>query len=107
MDEADPEFDFKITPGFYTPDWAKGAVMYQIFTDRFCNGDPDNDVESMEYVYIGKPVYRVKDWGRNPSTMDVGCFYGGDLKGVGDKLDYIQEPGSGGYLSEPCFCIAV
>ena len=37
VDEADPEFDFKITPGFYTPDWAKGAVMYQIFTDRFCN----------------------------------------------------------------------
>ena len=67
--------------------------MYQIFTDRFCNGDPDNDVESMEYVYIGKPVYRVKDWGRNPSTMDVGCFYGGDLKGVGDKLDYIQSLG--------------
>ena len=103
VDESDPEFDFKITPGFYTPDWAKGAVMYQIFTDRFCNGDPDNDVESMEYVYIGKPVYRVKDWGRNPSTMDVGCFYGGDLKGVGDKLDYIQSLGVEAIYLNPVF----
>lgn len=102
-DEADPEFDFKITPGFYTPDWAKGAVMYQIFIDRFCNGDPDNDVESMEYVYIGKPVYRVKDWERNPSTMDVGCFYGGDLKGVRDKLDYIQSLGVEAIYLNPVF----
>ena len=35
---------FAITPGFHVPDWAKGALMYQIFIDRFCNGDPDNDV---------------------------------------------------------------
>ena len=103
VDEAEPEFDFKITPGFYTPDWAKGAVMYQIFTDRFCNGDPDNDVESMEYVYIGKPVYRVKDWGKNPSAMDVGCFYGGDLKGVRDKLDYIQSLGVEAIYLNPVF----
>lgn len=86
-------FDFVITPGFSTPDWAKGAVMYQIFVDRFCNGDPSNDVESCEYVYIGRPVHKVTDWDRNPSTMDVGCFYGGDLKGVWDKLDYIQGLG--------------
>lgn len=92
-DEDHAEFDFKITPGFHTPDWAKGAVMYQIFVDRFCNGDESNDVESCEYVYIGKPVYRVRDWGRNPSTMDVGCFYGGDLQGVWDKLDYIKSLG--------------
>ena len=42
VDEADPEFDFKITPGFYTPDWAKGAVMYQIFTDQMCIRDSFN-----------------------------------------------------------------
>ena len=39
---------FVITPGFHTPEWAKGAVMYQIFVDRFCNGDPDNDVKERE-----------------------------------------------------------
>ena len=42
-------YSFAIAPGFSTPDWAKGAVMYQIFTDRFCNGDPSNDVEDREY----------------------------------------------------------
>ena len=86
-------YDFKITPGFHTPDWAKGAVMYQIFVDRFCNGDKSNDVETREYVYIGQPVMRVEDWDRFPSSMDVGCFYGGDLQGVWDKLDYIRSLG--------------
>ena len=61
--------------GFNTPDWFKGAVMYQIFVDRFCNGDESNDVQTCEYVYIGRPVNRVEDWGKNPTTMDVGCFY--------------------------------
>ena len=88
--EAQHQFDFKITPGFHIPDWAKGAVMYQIFVDRFCNGDLTNDVESREYVYIGRPVSRVTEWEKNPSTMDVGCFYGGDLQGVLDKLDYLK-----------------
>lgn len=86
-------YAFRITPGFHTPEWAKGAVMYQIFVDRFCNGNPDNDVQENEYVYIGRPVHRVVDWHTNPSTMDVGCFYGGDLQGVWDKLDYLQYIG--------------
>ena len=42
-------YSFAIAPGFRTPDWAKGAVMYQIYTDRFYNGDPTNDVEDREY----------------------------------------------------------
>lgn len=86
-------FRFRLVPGFHTPDWAKGAVMYQIFVDRFCKGDSCNHVESGEYIYIGRPVYRVDDWSKNPSTMDVGCFYGGNLQGVWDKLDYIQSLG--------------
>ena len=67
--------------------------MYQIFVDRFCNGDQSNDVTECEYVYIGRPVHQVTDWSTNPSTMDVGCFYGGDLQGVWDKLDYLQYLG--------------
>ena len=86
-------FDYCITPGFHTPEWVKGAVMYQIFVDRFCNGDTSNDVQDCEYVYIGRPVRQVKDWGQNPSAMDVGCFYGGDLQGVWNKLDYLQGLG--------------
>lgn len=91
--EAQERFDYLITPGFHTPEWAKGVVMYQIFVDRFCNGDVSNDVEDCEYVYIGRPVYRVKNWEQNPSTMDVGCFYGGDLQGVWNKLDYLKGLG--------------
>lgn len=86
-------YAFRITPGFHTPEWAKGAVMYQIFVDRFCRGDESNDVQSCEYVYIGRPVQRVEDWQKTPSTLDVGCFYGGDLQGVWNKLDYLQYLG--------------
>ena len=44
--------DFTLIPGFQTPEWIKGAVMYQIYTDRFCNGNPYNDVLTREYFYI-------------------------------------------------------
>lgn len=91
--ECRREGAFRITPGFHTPEWAKGAVMYQIFVDRFCNGDPSNDVNSREYVYIGQPVLQVTNWDKTPSNLDVGCFYGGDLQGVWDKLDYLQDLG--------------
>ncbi|MBP3926037.1 MAG: alpha amylase N-terminal ig-like domain-containing protein, partial [Clostridium sp.] len=86
-------FAFCMTPGFHTPEWAKGAVMYQIFVDRFCNGDPSNDVDDREYIYVGRPIQKVKDWNENPSTLDVGRFYGGDLQGVWSKLDYLQYLG--------------
>lgn len=86
-------YAFRITPGFHTPEWAKGAVMYQIFVDRFCRGDETNDVRSCEYVYIGRPVHQVEDWNKKPSSLDVGCFYGGDLQGVWNKLDYLQYLG--------------
>lgn len=84
---------FCIVPGFSTPDWAKGAVMYQIFTDRFCNGDPTNDVEDREYTYIGEHTVKVRDWNKLPATMGIREFYGGDLQGVLDKLDYLQDLG--------------
>ena len=87
------DYDYVVCPGFRTPKWAKGAVMYQIFTDRFCNGDPDNDVEDREYYYIGDYSRKVTDWNRYPAAMDVREFYGGDLKGVWDKLDYLQDLG--------------
>lgn len=86
-------YDFKIVPGFSTPDWAKGAVMYQIYTDRFCNGDTSNDVETNEYFYIGDYSRKVADWYKYPDVMGVREFYGGDLQGVWDKLDYLQELG--------------
>lgn len=91
QNEAVPDFAFCITPGFHTPEWAKGAIMYQIYVDRFRNGDPSNDVETNEYIYIGAPVQGVKDWEKPLENIDVGYFYGGDLQGVWDKLDYLQS----------------
>ena len=86
-------YNFVVVPGFSTPDWAKGAVMYQIFTDRFYNGDKSNDVETNEYYYIGDYSQRVTNWDKYPANMGVREFYGGDLQGVMDKLDYLQDLG--------------
>ncbi len=86
-------YDFVITPGFKTPDWAKGVVMYQIYTDRFFNGDTTNDVETNEYSYIGDYSRKVEDWFKYPAAMGVREFYGGDIQGVWDKLDYLEKLG--------------
>ena len=88
-----PYYDFRLAPGFSTPDWARGAVIYQIYTDRFYNGDPENDVETREYFYIGDYSSKVTDWNKYPAAMGVREFYGGDLQGVIDKLDYLQDLG--------------
>ena len=67
--------------------------MYQIYIDRFCNGDPSNDILTNEYRYIGENVTHVEDWNKYPAQMGVREFYGGDLQGVLDKMDYLQELG--------------
>ncbi len=82
-----------IVPGFYVPDWARGAVMYQIFVDRFRNGDPSNDTLTGEYVCDGHRSVRVTDWNSLPEPDDVGRHYGGDLQGVLDSLDYLEKLG--------------
>jgi len=85
--------DLEIYPGYSTPDWVKGAVMYQIFVDRFFNGDPGNDVVTGEYSYLGEHCVKVDHWGKVPAVMGVREFYGGDIRGVMDKLDYLEELG--------------
>lgn len=96
-------YKFVIVPGNRVPRWAKGAVMYQIYVDRFCNGDPSNDVLTDEYNYIGEHVKRVEDWGKYPAVMDVREFYGGDLQGVLDKMDYLQDLGIDVIYFNPLF----
>lgn len=92
-DHVDPQYHFWIQPGFTTPSWAKGAVFYQIYVDRFFNGDPSNDVETDEYFYIGEGTVKVDDWNKYPAQMGVREFYGGDIAGVWQKLDYLQDLG--------------
>lgn len=101
--EVQDYYKFTLIPGQHTPDWAKGAVMYQIYVDRFYNGDPENDVLTDEYNYIGEHVNRVTDWYKYPAMMGVREFYGGDLAGVIQKMDYLQELGVDVIYFNPLF----
>jgi alpha-glucosidase len=86
--------EFTIVPGFHTPDWMKNGVIYQIFPDRFRDGDPGNDVKTGQYSYRGVAVEH-HDWGTSVFPSVTGdrslVFYGGDLAGVRDKLGYIRD----------------
>ncbi len=104
VDEVSDSMKFMVIPGFSTPEWAKGAVMYQIFVDRFCNGDESNDVLSGEYSYNGIPCKKVEDWSAYPDTKADFCeFYGGDLQGVIQKLDYLKDLGIEAIYFNPIF----
>ncbi|MDY6367836.1 MAG: glycoside hydrolase family 13 protein [Clostridia bacterium] len=89
----DGKYNFCVQPGFHIPAWAKGAVQYQIFTDRFNNGDKSNDVVDGEYSYNKKHIRHIPDWYAPPEVDDYRCFYGGDIAGILQKLDYIQGLG--------------
>lgn len=101
--DLNSDYNFQIAPGFSVPKWARGAVFYQIFVDRFYNGDTSNDVLDDEYCYIGEHTRRVTDWFKYPDNMDVRSFYGGDLQGVMDKLDYLQGLGVDVIYLNPIF----
>lgn len=80
--------NFRIIPGFHVPDWAQGVTWYQIFPDRFRDGDPANNVRTGEYNYYG-PV-QAKAWGDSPAGGND--FFGGDLGGIRDRLaPYLQQ----------------
>lgn len=95
-------------PDFQTPDWVKNGIMYQIFPERFRDGDPANNTPagSFHYDIPGGSIVRSNgsDWHEpicDPrDASDVDCFqiygqnfYGGDLQGILDKLDYLEELG--------------
>jgi len=81
-------WDWQKTPAFKTPDWAKGAVFYQIFPERFANGKPANDPPG------------VQPWGGKPGVYN---YFGGDLAGVMAHLDYLKALGIEGVYFNPLF----
>ncbi len=86
-------YPFRLYPDFSVPAWQKGAVMYQIFPDRYKNGDSSNDVKRREYFYLKKPS-KSSGWeDYRPAAFDVVNFCGGDLQGIIDDLDRIRELG--------------
>ena len=78
---------------FTTPDWAKGGIIYQIFPDRFYNsGEPKENVPEDRILrsdWGGEPQWRPDSEGK-VKNLD---FFGGDLKGITEKLDYIASLG--------------
>ncbi|HEU0245356.1 MAG TPA: alpha-amylase family glycosyl hydrolase [Candidatus Limnocylindrales bacterium] len=117
-------------PGFTSPDWAKSAVIYQVFPDRFRNGRADNDPKTGDSRY-DDPVLRIR-WGiqpegycRNHADGSTNCpwrfddtppadsptkeqprgrdYFGGDLKGVDQELDYLKAMGVTTIYFNPIF----
>ena len=88
------EFDFShpIVPYFDIPEWAKGRIYYQIFPDRFRNGDTYNDPKNT-YSWYGP---------HNRNSLTFG-FYGGDLQGVIDSVDYLDYLGIEAIYFNPIF----
>ena len=101
--KRDDRHTFSIIPGFHVPEWSKGALQYQIFPDRFRNGDPSNDTRDKEYFYAGGYIRHAESWDELPSVTDYRCIYGGDLKGVEQKLDYLRSLGVEAIYLNPVF----
>lgn len=74
---------------FRTPGWVNETIWYQIFPERFCNGDPSVNPQN------------VKPWRYEKTGFDD--YYGGDLKGIQEKLSYLQELGITGIYMTPVF----
>ena len=83
---------FRAEPGnapvFITPQWPRGALFYQIFPERFANGNPGNDPDN------------VMPWGSKPEYHN---FMGGDIQGVIDRLPYLDSLGIDAIYFNPIF----
>lgn len=105
----------------FVPDWAKGIVWYQIFPERFWNGDPSNDPrledQAGAWPHDLNPPWQVHPWTADWYELQPyerangkGIWhnlqrrrYGGDLQGILDRLDYLQELGVDGLYLNPVF----
>lgn len=95
--------DFKLLAEAQSPSWVRDAVFYQIFPDRFADGDPANNVRDGEYTYGGQPVV-ARPWGALPNKATGGReFFGGDLQGIAQRLDYLADLGVSALYLNPIF----
>ena len=109
------------TPLDFVPEWAKRAVWYQIFPERFANGNPDND-PTLASLHNSYPHDLSEPWQPHPWTSDwyaqqpyeqangQGIWfnlqrrrYGGDLQGIINRLDYLQDLGVTALYLNPVF----
>jgi len=117
--EADASEDARRDSLSTVGDWAKDAVFYQIFPERFRNGDPSNDPTraSIELAEQAPDSWHIMPWtgdwyARADWEKEMGddfydsVFhrrYGGDLQGVIDRLDYLNDLGINTIYFNPIF----
>jgi len=119
--DGEPFPAFQITayaPNFQTPAWLHSANVYQIFPDRFRNGDPSNDycrpgsTSGCPTFYGDQAPLPREPWNTaigdpraaGPFQNQYGTqFYGGDLKGIEQRLDYLQSVGVDTLYLNPIF----
>jgi glycosidase len=119
------DFDVEKLAAFATPEWVQTAVIYQIFPERFANGDPTNDPDFSEWYYDGvrelppsgttngEYFHLVSDWYdvggltaspyKTDGKPDWNSFYGGDIEGVRANLDYLVDLGVTAIYFNPIF----
>ena len=84
-----------IPADFKTPDWAKGATIYQIFPDRFCKSGDCDLTGKLEPYTVHKNWYEEVQWQPTPDgTVLNNDFFGGNLRGITEKMDYIASLGT-------------
>ncbi|NLW52855.1 MAG: glycoside hydrolase family 13 protein [Tissierellia bacterium] len=101
----DESQNFQILVDYDAPVWMRKSVFYQIMVDRFFNGKSEITPNENSYTYQGhRPM--IERWGAIPKEYEEShCmdFYGGDLYGVIEKLDYLQDLGVNALYLNPIF----
>lgn len=103
-----------VRPPFQTPEWARQAVWYQIFPERFRNGDSSNDPpRTVPWTHAwNKPYGASKAKGSpDPDFVERGSFYqyiydrryGGDIQGIHESLPYLRDLGITAIYLNPVF----
>lgn len=98
--------DFVILADYEGPSWVREAVFYQIFPDRFYNGNSATNVREGEYFYQGHLAKEVSDWNTPSMEYEEGFgmdFHNGDLEGIIQKMDYLQDLGINAIYLNPIF----
>lgn len=96
--------DFQIVANYEPTRWLETAVFYQIFPDRFANGDPTQNPGSEEFTFNNhKP--QTFQWNTPPAAEQPFplVFFGGDLAGIIQKLDYLKHLGINALYLNPIF----
>lgn len=98
--EAIPGFQVTVhTADFRTPDWMKGAVLYQIFPDRYNRGSQFDELKALEQMHFPERIWH-SDWseevdiaGKKPNGYEACDFFGGTLAGITEKLESLADIG--------------